>query len=293
MDNNQRRYDDERGVAIIAALLVMLLMSALLIGFTTVVMSDQQFRGIDKDRNRAYYGAQSGLEKLTVDLGNLFLTYVSPTPAQIAALSTTPPVITDVTYTSSSGVTPYGATLLVCDTAGDTTCNGTIQNGPYQGLIALKKVYGLDAIAKTTQGGEVHLTRKVESVAIPVFQFGTFSDVDLSLFAGATFTFGGRIHTNGNLFLTAQDTYTTTLTDKVTAVGDIIRQRMQNGLAIGAAGFGGTLKAATAPSTYRTLAATEGTELSIEADGPDAEAALDALAQLVGQNFAENESLNH
>jgi phosphocarrier protein HPr len=42
-----------------------------------------------------------------------------------------------------------------------------------------------------------------------------------------------------------------------------------------------------------TLAATEGTELSIEADGLQAEAALEALAQLVGQNFAENESLNH
>jgi phosphotransferase system HPr (HPr) family protein len=39
-----------------------------------------------------------------------------------------------------------------------------------------------------------------------------------------------------------------------------------------------------------TLAATEGTELSLEADGPDAEQALDALAELVGQNFAENET---
>jgi phosphocarrier protein HPr len=42
-----------------------------------------------------------------------------------------------------------------------------------------------------------------------------------------------------------------------------------------------------------TLAATEGTELSLEANGREAEAALDALAQLIGQNFAENESLNH
>ena len=40
-----------------------------------------------------------------------------------------------------------------------------------------------------------------------------------------------------------------------------------------------------------TLAATEGTELSLEADGPDAEEALNALAELVEQNFAEDESL--
>ncbi len=258
MERHRSHFAEEQGMALIAALMIMLLMSALMIGFTAVMTSDQRFRGIDKDRNRAYYAAQSGLEKLTVDLGNLFLTNVAPTNQQIANLANNPPVIDGVTYTAQAPLVPYGVTLLTCDNVGDTTCNGTIQNGPYQGLIALKKVYGLDAIAKTTNGGEAHLTRKIESVAIPVFQFGTFSDVDLSLFAGATFTFGGRIHTNGNLFLSAQDTYTTTLTDKVTAVGDIIRQRMQNGLGIGPAGFSGTLKAATAPNTYRAVQPAEG-----------------------------------
>lgn len=39
-----------------------------------------------------------------------------------------------------------------------------------------------------------------------------------------------------------------------------------------------------------TLAAAEGTRLSIEAVGPDAQQALDALAALVEQDFAENEN---
>jgi phosphotransferase system HPr (HPr) family protein len=39
-----------------------------------------------------------------------------------------------------------------------------------------------------------------------------------------------------------------------------------------------------------TLAASEGTMLSIEATGRDAEQALDALADLVAQNFAEDET---
>ena len=38
-----------------------------------------------------------------------------------------------------------------------------------------------------------------------------------------------------------------------------------------------------------TLAAAAGTRLSIEADGPDAEQALDALAKLVEHGFAEEE----
>lgn len=39
-----------------------------------------------------------------------------------------------------------------------------------------------------------------------------------------------------------------------------------------------------------TLAAAEGTKLSIEAEGPDAAEALDALVALVEHDFAENEN---
>jgi phosphocarrier protein len=40
-----------------------------------------------------------------------------------------------------------------------------------------------------------------------------------------------------------------------------------------------------------TLAAVEGTQLEIVANGPDAQAALDALAQLVERDFDENGNL--
>lgn len=39
-----------------------------------------------------------------------------------------------------------------------------------------------------------------------------------------------------------------------------------------------------------TLAAVEGTKLTIEAVGPDADHALDALAELFANNFSENEN---
>ena len=72
------RTSSERGIAMITVLLVMMLMSALLVGFTTVVMSDQRYRFIDRDRSQSFYGAAAGIEKLTADLGNLFLTNVAP-----------------------------------------------------------------------------------------------------------------------------------------------------------------------------------------------------------------------
>ena len=73
------RHSNERGIAMITTLLVLMLMSALLVGFTTVVMSDQRYRFIDRDRGQAFYAASAGVEKLTADLGNLFLENVAPT----------------------------------------------------------------------------------------------------------------------------------------------------------------------------------------------------------------------
>ena len=42
-----------------------------------------------------------------------------------------------------------------------------------------------------------------------------------------------------------------------------------------------------------TLAAVEGTELMLEAIGSDANEAIDALAELVNQNFAEKGTVEH
>jgi hypothetical protein len=132
------RLTSERGIALITTLLVMMLMSALLVGFTTIVMSDQRYRLIGRDRVRSFYAAHSGLEKLNTDLSNLFLNNVAPTAAQIDALKNDPPGIPDVTFLDS-GDAAYGVRLV------STPAPSPISTGPYQGLVALKKIYQLDA----------------------------------------------------------------------------------------------------------------------------------------------------
>lgn len=244
------RRGNERGIALITTMLIMMLMSALMIGLTTAVTSDQRSRYIDRDRAKAFYGAQSGLEKLTAELADLFFVNVAPTTAQISALSAEQPTIPDVSFvTSGSGA--YGVTL-------KGSSSGQILSGPYQGLIALKKIYELDSSVRTTDGGEAHLNRRMETVAIPVFQFGMFSDVDLSFHAGPNFNFGGRIHTNGNLFLAEGDGATLTLPEKVTAVKEIIRKQLVNGVNIPVSNHEGIVRVATAPGSYRNLLDTEG-----------------------------------
>jgi hypothetical protein len=76
------------------------------------------------------------------------------------------------------------------------------------------------------------MTRGVQVALIPVFQFGVFSDSDLSYFPGPMFNFKGRVHTNGNLFLAA-DAGPLILNSNVTAHGEIIRDRLANGFSNG------------------------------------------------------------
>jgi hypothetical protein len=247
------RTDNERGIALVSVLLVMMMISALLIGFTTMTVSDQRYRFIDRDRNQSFYASAAGLEKLTADLGNLFFTYVAPTPAQIATLTSNPPTIENISYTRADGTSGY---QIASQFLGSTT----ISTGPYQGLYALITRYTMDVTARTQTGGDTHLQRQTETVAIPVFQFGIFSDVNLSFSAADDFDFGGRVHTNGDLFLAqgGASGSTLTLADKVTAVGEIVRQRLSNGVSIDSTGSTRTVRVARAPGVYRTLARTEG-----------------------------------
>ena len=81
------------------------------------------------------------------------------------------------------------------------------------------------------RGGEVaELTRKVEIARIPVFQFGVFSEGDLSYFPSADFSFQGRVHTNGNLFLANGFASGLVFHSRITAAGEVIRTELANGL---------------------------------------------------------------
>src|SRR5262249_35112170 len=154
---------------------------------------------IDRDRTRAFYAANAGLEKLTADLGTLFATNYAPTAAMLTALEGAAPTIPGMTYVRADGTNGYRILFTPKPDGNPDAQYHNIQSGPYQGLIGLTTQYTIDVTSRTATGGEVHLQRTLQTVAIPVFQFGIFSDVDLSFFPGPPFNFGGRVHTNGNL----------------------------------------------------------------------------------------------
>jgi hypothetical protein len=226
-----------------------------------LVMSEKKISGSDVENNSAYYASEAGMEKMMADLANLYTIRQSPTVAEITNLSNFPPQLPGVTYPEYAYAFPLG-------TPGGAPSSSVrnISSGPNAGLIAQIIPLSLQVTAQMPGTSQVRMTRSVEVALIPVFQFGVFSDSDLSYFAGPTFDFAGRVHTNGNLFLASSSTLT--FHDKVTAVGEVIRAQLANGVSTTTTGRTGPVNIPTAPlgcdgskPACRNLQVTEGSKV--------------------------------
>lgn len=228
--------NSSRGFTLIAALLVLVLLSAVAAGLLFLVTYESRMGGNDLEANLAYYGAESGMEKLTADLSLLYSQYMSPTDAQIQNLKNFPPtdaMVSGMQYTESISYPVDGK--------GNPVNNwNTVSSGANQGLYAEIIPMTLQVIATRPTAASVNMTRKVEVALIPVFQFGVFCGYDCSYFAGPNFGFGGRVHTNGNLFLASGTGSDLVFNDKIAAFQQIITDRLENGY-LTAGTYGGTI----------------------------------------------------
>ena len=234
-----------QGFVLIATLLMLFLLSGIAVGVMMMTTSEIHIGSNDKEGNMAYYAAESGMEKLTSDLGALYGYEQSPSPADIQALTNA----TNYPQSAMVGAVTYNETITIpLDANGNPVSTAsTISSGPNQGLSALITPLTMNVNALRPSGAAANITRKIEVAQIPVFQFGIFSESSLSFNNGANFGFGGRIHTNGHLFLLPQSGGTSMLGAKTTVFGEIIRDQLQNGAPAGGS-FTGTPYQANATS---------------------------------------------
>src|SRR5882672_7432888 len=244
-------------MALAIALIVLLLISIMIAGLAWLLMGDQKLGGNNADRQRAFYGAEAGLESLTASLENAFNAKYALTAGDITALTQTPPSnVPGIQYIAPGGSNGSGYVISFTPNAQGNPASSfsTLTTGPYAGLVALSTKYNMAVTAKTAFGSETKLQRKVQTVAIPLFQFGIFSQGDLDFFAEPPFNFGGRVHTNGNLWLAEFSPSTLTISSKVTAAGELITSNLENGVST-SSGINGPLQITTNPgsSSYANL----------------------------------------
>src|SRR5450432_4074955 len=241
MRTSHKKLNRQSGIALLTTLLLLILMSSLMVGFILLVMSGQRLSGMNNESSKAFYGAEAGMEKLTADLGTLFNANYAPSAALVTAISTTPPALgaQGISFVDQSGNPAYNINFTQAG-GFPVSSFGQVTSGssPYQGMTALATPYNLVVTARTATGAEAKLTRQIQTIGIPLFQFGIFSETDLSYFPGPDFKFGGRVHTNGDLYLASGGPAGATpadiasnqlwLSSNVTVVGSVYRDWLEN-----------------------------------------------------------------
>jgi len=225
MKVNQRH---SRGFTLIASLLLLLLLSGVGIGLLMMVDTESRVGSNDVESSLAYRSAEGAIEQMTSNLAATYQNLQAPAPSDITALNALQPTIPGITfpsggYTFSPRLNPDGT--LVHN-------YGQVHSGPNAGLYAMITPIDLAVTADRPWGEEVRMLRTVEAAQIPVFQFGVFSDSDLSFFNSPQLDFNGRVHTNGDLYLGVSTGTTLTFHDKITAYGNVIRMEIPNGTAV-------------------------------------------------------------
>ena len=249
------------GFVLIACLLLLLLISGLAVGMLMRTRTEVSVGGNDLSNNVAFHASEGAIEKMTADLSSMFLNIQSPQVSDytdLCALKPSMPGITFTEYCVSPAVDKNGKII---------TTYGQITSGPNQGLYAQIIPVTLSVTAQAGLANQVRMIRTAEVALIPIFQFGVFSQGDLSFFASPDLDFNGRVHTNGDLYLGVASSSTVTFHDKITAYGNVIRKVLPNGLDATSSTYndGGTVNILAAASgcdgtkpSCKTLSQTQG-----------------------------------
>lgn len=207
----------QRGSAMVIALLVL----ALVLAFVALAVSRTTNETIassnDAAESRAFAAAQASLEVMTRNFDKIFEEKLSPLPADLTKVKDKKPDGFDAEYSFVQNIQQTQATETV-----------VVGGGLLQGLNATRDAWQVETTAADrTNGVEVSLKRQFFNDRVPIFQFGIFYDDDLEFHPGPRFDFGGRVHSNANMFMMAQTGLY--FSSRVSAAGQILTDVARNG----------------------------------------------------------------
>ncbi|BBO17144.1 conserved hypothetical protein [Candidatus Brocadia pituitae] len=207
---------DNKGMVFIIVLGLLATLS--LVGTTSVVTTttDMKISNNYQSSTQAFYTAEGGAKYGVEKLRQKLKTVLNPSSSDLSSI--TAPTIDGYNFDEFS-VSKVGV--------GSTT---EITTGNFTDLTALIQKYEIISTAKRTgnNSSTAKVVQSVEDNLIPLFQFGIFYHDDLEILPGPEMTFsGGRIHSNSNIYLGANDTLS--IDSKITSAGNIYNHRKDTG----------------------------------------------------------------
>ncbi len=216
--STRTRYERQQGAALATSLIVLTLLGAISMTVLAVVTHEARIAGSDLQRTQTFYAAAAGIEKMTYDFSNVFTRTSQPTATDLSTIAGSYP-----TELTGEGYSFYQKLDLDPNAPAGSV---SISTGAFAGMIATVKPYILQSTAtQMANGTSVTLQRRMNNYLIPIFQFGMFSNEDLEVHPGPQFTFNGRVHANGNLYISG----TTTFLSKVTTANELVVDVLRNG----------------------------------------------------------------
>lgn len=214
---NIRWSKKEDGSAIVIALLILTLLTAFVALAVTRTSNETIASSNDAAESRAFSAGQGCLEVMTRNFDKIFEEKLSPAPSDLRHIELLKPPGFDVDYDFKQTIEQTEGTKTV------------VMSGQLlQGLNALRDEWKVDCTATDNINGvQVELRRRFYNNRVPIFQFGIFYDDDLEFHPGPRFDFGGRVHSNGNMFMQAGTGLY--FSSRVSAVGHIFTDVARNG----------------------------------------------------------------
>lgn len=243
----------EDGSAIVIALLVMVLLMGFVVLAISRTNSETISAGNDAAETKAFDASHASLEVMTRNFNKIFEVKLNPDPADLANVeSQVPPGFDDYDFSGQRIIRT------------DATQSVVMTEGQFQGLTALRDGWRLDspAIHEAT-GVQVTLSRRFFNNRIPIFQFGIFYEDDLEFHPGPRFDFGGRVHSNGSIFLAANTRLN--FSSKVTAHDHIFTDVQKNDFPW--SNWGDQVYIKDASGVFRRLFSNEGSVLKTVPNG--------------------------
>ena len=247
---NKTGDGSERGSAIVIAVFVLVLLSVFVALALSRTTSEAAAVGNETSEGRTFYAAQGSLEMMTRNFNKVFEVKLSPSDTDFNA----------VRNGAEPGLTGYTFNREVLRTTNGVGDYRVISEGTYAGLYATQDNWRLRTTATDPSGIQVQLTRNILNNRIPIFQFGIFYNDNLEFHPGPPFNFGGRVHSNGSLFMSAGNVLY--FNSRVSTVGEIVTDVRRNGSAPG----GGQVKIKNGATDVQ-LTSTMGSVLQNPANG--------------------------
>ncbi|HSG82107.1 MAG TPA: hypothetical protein VLC48_07650 [Gemmatimonadota bacterium] len=186
------RTRERSGLALITTIMVLTVVGTIVAAMTTVVMASLRTAGLEYHEGRAFYAAEAGAEAA---LAQIKLALHDGYLEDAELLGTLPPTLDGFAYDS-----------FTVQKVGDPIVE-TITDGPFSGLYALTQRIEVVSLAEDASANLGGVVLDAKAQAIPIFQFGVFFHQDLEATNGPPMEFAGRVHSNGNIYLSSENAW--------------------------------------------------------------------------------------